>query len=222
MLVSLLRYTLGIYQKKLEGIMTERAGRGTGAGLGQTLDQDTIQTLREIIGDNEDVDFVDISSVLFGLFEGIVQPDIFLTFSNKVSLQQIFTVKVRAVFCTLHCMVCSDCALNLALLPSPLSSLLQMGGGGKILKLLQQPETLFSLPLSLQKGIFDLLYVVLRRGTYDVAKFQHNLEEGTIESNESSDQSPARSMTSILLDLLQVTPNDGPQAVPEKIELLPR
>ena len=59
------------------------------------MDQATIRILQEIIGDIEDVDFVDISSVLFGLFEGIVQPDIFLTFSNKVSLQQIFTVKVR-------------------------------------------------------------------------------------------------------------------------------
>jgi hypothetical protein len=75
--------------------MTERAGRATGAGADETLDPAAIQTLREIIGDNEDVAFIDISSVLFGLFEGIVQPDIYLTFENKVSLQQIFTVKVR-------------------------------------------------------------------------------------------------------------------------------
>ena len=133
----------------------------------------TNEVLLDILQDTEDVDYSDSASVLFGLFDGTVQPDIFLTFANKVALQQIFIVK--------------------------------MGGGGKILKLLQQPETLFSLPVQLQMGIFDLLYVVLRRGTYDVVKFQYNLEEvGSIDSKQETQQH-SQSMTSILLDLVHST-----------------
>ena len=90
-----------------------------------------------------------------------------------------------------------------------------MGGGGKILKLLQQPETLFALPVQLQMGIFDLLYVVLRRGTYDVVKFQYNLEEvGSIDSKQDTQQH-SRSMTSILLDLIHF--NEATQPVSERM-----
>ena len=50
--------------------------------------------LLDILKETDDIDFTDDASVLFGLFDGTVQPDIFLTFANKVALQQIFIVKV--------------------------------------------------------------------------------------------------------------------------------
>ena len=55
----------------------------------------TNEVLLDILKDTVDVDYSDNASVLFGLFDQTVQPDIFLTFANKVALQQIFIVKVR-------------------------------------------------------------------------------------------------------------------------------
>ena len=87
-----------------------------------------------------------------------------------------------------------------------------MGGGGKVLKLVQQPHVLFSLPLQLQKGIFDLLFVVLRRGTYDVVKFQYDAAEDVAAGGDGAEADenevkPSKSMTSILLDLLRRAPD---------------
>ena len=57
----------------------------------------TNEILIDILKDTADVDYTDNASVLFGLFDGTVQPDIFLTFANKVAFQQVYIVKVLLV-----------------------------------------------------------------------------------------------------------------------------
>ena len=47
-----------------------------------------------------------------------------------------------------------------------------MGGSHRILKLLRQPGYFYSIEAELQFGILDL-YIVLRRGVYDVTRFQY-------------------------------------------------
>jgi hypothetical protein len=53
--------------------------------------------LEAFIDDSDDIDWTDatFASCLFGLFQGCAQPDIYISFANKVSVQQVFTVKVR-------------------------------------------------------------------------------------------------------------------------------
>jgi Domain of unknown function (DUF4704) len=61
------------------------------------------------------------------------------------------------------------------------------------------------LPTLLQKGIFDLLYVILRRGTYDVTRFQYRVVEyeGLHSEVINEDNSQSINLNRVLLDLLQ-------------------
>ena len=81
-----------------------------------------------------------------------------------------------------------------------------MGGSKKLGKLLCQPDLFCSLPSILQKGILELLYVILRRGTYDVTRFQYRVVdyEKNDEDGEamSEDHSKSICMNRVLLDLL--------------------
>ena len=82
-----------------------------------------------------------------------------------------------------------------------------MGGSKKLGRLLCQPDTFCSLPTLLQKGIFDLLYVILRKGTYDVARFQYRVVDYKVDDIDSDamneDNSQSISLNRVLLDLLQ-------------------
>ena len=51
------------------------------------------ESLYDLLG-GDGIDFGNMSSILVELFEGVVLPDIFLTHSNKVAVQQIFSVRV--------------------------------------------------------------------------------------------------------------------------------
>ena len=65
----------------------------TEAGFGA---QGLRSALAPFIDDSEDIDWDDktYTSCLFGLFQGCAQPDIYISFANRVSVQQVFTVKV--------------------------------------------------------------------------------------------------------------------------------
>lgn len=47
-----------------------------------------------VILESDSADFGNMASILVDLFEGVVTPDIFLTHTNKVAVQQVFSVKV--------------------------------------------------------------------------------------------------------------------------------
>jgi Domain of unknown function (DUF4704) len=82
-----------------------------------------------------------------------------------------------------------------------------MGGSKKLGKLLCQPNIFCSLPTLLQKGILDLLYVILRKGTYDVTRFQYRVVDYKVDDIDSDamneDNSQSISLNRVLLDLLQ-------------------
>ena len=81
-----------------------------------------------------------------------------------------------------------------------------MGGSKKLGKLLCQPDLFSSLPTLLQKGILDLLYVILRRGTYDVTRFQYRIVENKYKRDVNDlineDNCPSISLNKVLMDLL--------------------
>lgn len=52
-----------------------------------------------VILESDSADFGNMASILVDLFEGVVTPDIFLTHTNKVAVQQVFSVKVRYSNC---------------------------------------------------------------------------------------------------------------------------
>jgi Domain of unknown function (DUF4704) len=98
-----------------------------------------------------------------------------------------------------------------------------MGGSKKLGKLLCQPGIFCSLPTLLQKGILDLLYVILRRGTYDVTRFQYRVVEyeGLHSEVINEDNSQSINLNRVLLDLLQhfsgITLVNGSQQICKKI-----
>ena len=81
-----------------------------------------------------------------------------------------------------------------------------MGGSKKLGRLLCQPDLVCSLPSILQKGILELLYVILRRGTYDVTRFQYRVVDydGSDADGETMNEDHSKSicMNRVLLDLL--------------------
>ena len=103
-----------------------------------------------------------------------------------------------------------------------------MGGSKKLGKLLCQPDLFCSLPTLLQKGILDLLYVILRRGTYDVTRFQYRIVECNVSKDDAAmtneDYSQSISLNKVLLDLLHhfygTLSSKSSQQICEKIILL--
>ena len=49
---------------------------------------------RSLLGECDHIDFNNPSSILVGLFEGVIQPDVCLTHENMVSIQSPVSVKV--------------------------------------------------------------------------------------------------------------------------------
>jgi hypothetical protein len=80
-----------------------------------------------------------------------------------------------------------------------------MGESRKLGKLLCQPDAFCSLHVLLQKGILDLLYVILRKGTYDVTRFQYRVEEeaGFDVEEVNEDSSKSICLNRVLITLLQ-------------------
>ena len=82
-----------------------------------------------------------------------------------------------------------------------------MGGGSHVMRLLRRPDELFSLSPQLQRGIFDLLYIILRKGVYDIVRFQFNqdtvLSQIKPKKQRSNEFRLKRSLNTILLGLLQ-------------------
>ena len=59
------------------------------------------ETLGDLL-DGDGIDFGNLSSILVDLFEGVVLPDVFLTHSNRVAVQQVFSVRVSTSIDYMH------------------------------------------------------------------------------------------------------------------------
>jgi hypothetical protein len=68
----------------------------------------------------------------------------------------------------------------------------KVGGGGQIYEIFRNTSTFNKMPLLLRKGILDTLYLLLRRGTYDVVRFR---------CHESKDD--GQGIIDLLLNLLE-------------------
>jgi hypothetical protein len=72
---------------------------------------------------------------------------------------------------------------------------IRMRGSARIYKLLSDPQLFCSQPAALQKGILDVLHLVMIRGPYDVIRFQcHGMEDQTYQTE---------GLTRILLKLIK-------------------
>jgi hypothetical protein len=96
-----------------------------------------------------------VTSELVDLLEGVISPPITLVTEEDDRDEEIDTIQIPDDF------------------------LVRVGGGAKIYNLFNDMNAFHSLSTVMKKGIFDTLYLILRRGTYDVVRFRCH-ESGTI------------------------------------------
>ena len=110
-----------------------------------------------------------ISLSIVSVFEGVIAPSISIVGEEEDRPEEVGTIVIQDDFSV------------------------RVGGGARIYSILQDLEAFSALPVILRKGILDTLYLILRRGTYDVVRFRcHEKNNG------------GKSIIDLLLDLLSM------------------